>query len=243
MKTAWSKKEDKILLDNIKTISTRTEAFVTTSKKVGRTEGACGERWRVLKKDLPANFFETEVKETQEVLNVVVEDKATTSGCDIISEVSKIIEENKLKTDEVAELRTLISNNEGLVFDLQFQLSQAQNDKENLEYQVEKFAGLIEASMSEQAKYIEQIRKLESKKETSEGYVQKLETKRVELETLVAQYKNENEKLKKEKEEYMNENNTIMNLFNKARKMFTGTDKDEPAKFKMERNGNLERIV
>jgi chromosome segregation ATPase len=236
----WTTKEDNTLLDNIKNAATRIEAFVNTSKKIERSEGACAERWRVLKKDLPENFFDT-----QGSIEAIVEDATSTEikvEYDVISEINKIIEDNKFKTAQVVELTTLVREKEGTIFDLEFQLSQNNNDRENLEYQVEQFAALVETSMSEQTKYIEENRKLESQKEIHESKLKKLQEKLDGSEAMITHYKKENERLKNEKEEYMNENNTIMNLFNKARKMFTGTDKDEVAKFKMERNGNLERI-
>lgn len=240
----WTKNEDNDLLNNVKKYETKTEAFAATSNKhKRRTVGACAERWRVLKKDLPENFFE--VLQVEIELPTVDKNEQSVNidhNFDIIDEMTKIINEHGKKAVEIEVLNKKLSTQDGEIFDLNFQLSQVRNEKEKLEFQVEKFADLIEASMTEQAKYIEENRKLESQKELHEMKLKNLKYELEGSEAMVAFYKKENEKLKKEKEEYMNENNTIMNLFNKARKMFTGTDKEESSKFKMDRNGNLERI-
>jgi prespore-specific regulator len=222
---AWSHEDDLLLaetvLRHIREGSTQLLAFEEVGDKLNRTAAACGFRWNAEVRRRYEKAIEIAKRQRKELKRAMANQqrytpKTTTSMQQPAMQTSIMSNEsmsNMLSTNSLNQMTTNYSSSIQSLDDVILYLKQLKNNYET-SYQ----------SQSKITKLEEENKKLREEKEKTEKQLQKLE-----------------KKYKTMEEDY----EVLMTIMDKARKMvvFNDEEKTEPKQFRMDKNGNLQKIA
>ncbi|RFU62373.1 RsfA family transcriptional regulator [Peribacillus glennii] len=248
---AWTEEDDLLLaetvLRHVREGSTQLNAFEEVGDKLNRTSAACGFRWNAVVRHNYEKALQLAKKQRKQRQRILGKDQGGKKKLlytppsptiqDIVVTPQEIVEPDPVIDTEFA---TEYDNNETAIIHV----------PEPLEFAALPEPAIIAANPAGNLTLEMVISYLQSMNNSSlHAEVLKSENERLKLE--IADLRKRNSELEK-KVSYLEENTgmiqedyeTLMKIMNRARKLVLLEDDERPAtKFKMDRNGNLEKLA
>jgi len=256
---AWSEEDDLLLaetvLRHVREGSTQLNAFEEVGDKLNRTSAACGFRWNAVVRHQYEKALQLAKKQRKQRQRILGKDQGGKKKLLYSPPVPTVDELEALTSVSTLELGAMENNSIDIVEE---SITSSLTEEGIASYQ---------QSVPEEGQRVPQANPSHSYSQTNLDfdtvltYLQNFRNSQVQVDIL----KSENERLKrematiksrnKELEEKLNkmENNseiiqedyeTLMKIMNRARKLVLLEEEERPAtKFKMDRNGNLEKVA
>ncbi|MDQ0232206.1 RsfA family transcriptional regulator [Metabacillus malikii] len=246
---AWSQENDLLLaetvLRHVREGSTQLNAFEEVGDKLNRTSAACGFRWNAVVRHDYEKALQLAKKQRKQRM------RALGKGQPVKKQLLYSPEVPSLDIDEQEEL-TMMSALESHMAEV---MPEDEDVKTNLPLQTQPTKQVVPTSqpytVSNQLtmdQVISFLQTYKTKNEHSEALLsenQRLKRENQDLMSENEDLKKKVEKLEKDTVTVQEDYETLMKIMNRARKLvlFDEEDRSAPTTFKMDRNGNLEKLA
>ena len=241
---AWTEEDDLLLaetvLRHVREASTQLNAFEEVGDKLNRTSAACGFRWNAVVRHTYEKALQLAKKQRKQRNRLLGRDQGGKKKLLYTPPTPTMAEAGLMSEPE--EILSAIPNvvqeteNELQVFKSEAAKPAADNGRMTLEDVIS-----FLQSMNTQSLHTEVVKseneRLKAELHNMKNDYKKLEKQKDELEKKIANMEENSETIQEDYE-------TIMKIMNRARKMvLLEEDSQQATKFKMDRNGNLEKVA
>ncbi|MFD1735114.1 RsfA family transcriptional regulator [Bacillus salitolerans] len=234
---AWTDENDLLLaetvLRHVREGSTQLNAFEEVGDKLNRTASACGFRWNAVVREQYEKALDLAKKQRKQRLRSLGDGKPAKKQLLYSPPTPTFVETSK--TEAAIEPTSILEtkHEQAPVTYPNLNKTQTQRETSSSTITIDDVIQFLSSMSGDRY----QTSRLQQENELLRNENSKLLTKNEELEKQIIQLENDSKTIE---EDYQ----TLMNIMNRARKLALFEEEERPAnKFKMDRNGNLERLA